>query len=504
MKHDARIELISRIGKELNNPTGNIYGLFGRILDIISGLFPVRFGRIFIESGIFKEHAVEVSHCGPEIDLVEACFEAGHVIQEAMDKSGPVMWDTKTVNCIPDKSDTELDHSLEVCFYCAPLIINEKVMGTITLCMSNDAARDPFDLETAGIISSMISRFLAGFDNTGRADDLTYPLNIRDHNKKDTYAKRVVMIGNSSAINEIEKKIRHFAGVDAPALIYGECGTGKEYFAELIHMNSSRSGKPFSVIHLSNMPVDMIEPELFGAYRNNSTGSGIAVPGRIDKAEGGTLFIDEIACLPLTAQARLSRLLRNKDFARVGASTFNNSDVRIITSTSCDLNELISQKRFSEELFFLLNADTLCLTPLRGRKSDIVLLADFFLEKYASFMGKKISRFSPEATSLLISHNWPGNIHELENCIERSVIFCDEDVIRYNHLPPSLQRGMSSEEDQSLEEKVGYFEKELIVDCLRMSGGNISDAARMLKTTKRILGYKIQRLGIDYKQFLNS
>ena len=503
MKHDAGIELISRIGKELNNPTGNIYGLLGRILDIISGLFPVRFGRIFLESGIFKDHAVEVSHCGPEIDPVEACFEAEHVMQEAADKYEPVKSAPKTLNCIPEKSCTEKVNSADACFYCAPVIISEKVMGTITLCIGNDSSRDPFSLETAGIISSMISRFLGGFDNTGRADDLTYQLNIKDHNKKDTYAKRVVMIGNSSAGSEIEKKIKHFAGVDAPALIYGECGTGKEYFAELIHMNSSRSGKPFSVIHLSNMPSDMIEPELFGFCRNNSAGSGIAVPGRIDKAEGGTLFIDEIACLPLTAQARLSRLIRNRDFARVGASTFNNSDVRIITSTSCDLNELISQKRFSEELFFLLNADTLCLTPHRGRKSDIRLLADFFLERYASFMGKKISRFSPEATGLLISHNWPGNIHELENCIERAVISCDEDVIRYNHLPPSLQRGMASETDQSLEEKVGYFEKELIVDSLRMSGGNISDAARMLKTTKRILGYKIQRLGIDYKQFLN-
>lgn len=504
MKDNSCTDLVSKIGKELINSDGNIYGLFGRILEVVSTVYTVRFGRISLDSFRNTGHAIEVSHCGPGIDMSGILFQAEMFIQEAVERAEPLSITRLNKNCIPEQDGHDGLFKSDIDLFCAPIVCNETVAGTICLCVSCGAGQIPLDIETIRAVSIMISRFIAGSHDSGISDQITLQPNRKLSDIENLYDKTAVLIGNSSEISEIDTKINHFSAIDDAVILYGESGTGREHYAELIHKKSKRGDKVFITVRLASLPENMIEPDIFGVERNNPWGANKVMDGRIDYALGGTLYLDEISCLPLTAQARLVRLLRRGEFARVGSSNFNSIDVRIIASTACDLNKLLTEMKFNEELFYLLNANSLFLTPLRGRKSDIVFLADYFLEKYSSVMGKKIHRFSPEALDLLISHYWPGNIHELEDCIERSVIHCDCDVIRYNHLPPSLQKSSDVDEDKSLEELVGFYEKEIIVDCLKQSSGNISDAARRLKTTKRILGYKIQRLGIDYKQFLKS
>jgi Nif-specific regulatory protein len=223
--------------------------------------------------------------------------------------------------------------------------------------------------------------------------------------------------------------------------------------------------------------------------------------GRFELANGGTIFLDEIGDLDFSLQIHLLRVLQEKTIERVGGAETISIDVRIIVATHQNLEEKIKRNEFREDLYYRLNVFPIYAPRLRERKADIVLLADHFLEMYSARAEKNIKRISTDAIDLLVSYHWPGNVRELENCIERAVILCDDDVIRNYHLPPSLQVSDKSNGHGTLEERTELFEKEIIIDTLKHTKGNISNAAKKLGSTKRILGYKIIKLGINYKSF---
>src|SRR5436190_4535587 len=311
------------------------------------------------------------------------------------------------------------------------------------------------------------------------------------------------IIGNSNPMKLVYEQITQVAKSNATVLLRGESGTGKEMIANAIHYNSLRSKKPFIKINCAALPDTLIESELFGHEKGAFTGADRFKKGRCELAEGGTLFLDEIGDLPLQTQIKLLRAVQEREFERIGGTETVKANIRLITATNKNLEEAMARGEFREDLYYRLNVFSIFLPPLRERKSDILLLAEHFLEKYEIEHNKRIRRISTPAIDMLMTYHFPGNVRELENAIERAVLVCDSNVIHGHHLPPTLQTAEISGTvtDLSLESAVAAFERDLIQDALKSNSGNVAKTARVLDSTPRILGYKIKRYGIDTIRF---
>jgi Nif-specific regulatory protein len=311
------------------------------------------------------------------------------------------------------------------------------------------------------------------------------------------------IIGNSNPMKLVYEQISQVAKSNATVLLRGESGTGKEMIANAIHYNSLRSKKPFIKINCAAVPETLIESELFGHEKGAFTGADRQKKGRFELADGGTLFLDEIGDLPVQTQIKLLRVLQEREFERIGGTETIKANIRLITATNKNLEEAIANGEFREDLYYRLNVFSIFLPPLRERKSDILLLAEHFLEKYEIEHNKRIRRISTPAIDMLMSYHFPGNVRELENAIERAVLVCDTNVIHGHHLPPTLQTAEVSGTvtDLTLGSAVAAFERDMIQDALKSTKGNVAQAARNLDTTQRILGYKIKRYGIDTMRF---
>lgn len=311
------------------------------------------------------------------------------------------------------------------------------------------------------------------------------------------------IVGNSNAMRIVYDQVTQVARSNATVLLRGESGTGKEMIAHAIHYNSLRSKRPFIKLNCAALPDTLIESELFGHERGAFTGADKQKRGRFELADGGTLFLDEIGDLPLQTQIKLLRVLQEREFERLGGTETIRSNIRLITATNKNLEEAIIAGSIREDLYYRLNVFAIHLPPLRERKSDIILLAEHFLEKYENEHGKRIRRISTPAIDMLMSYHYPGNVRELENAIERAVLACDSNVIHGHHLPPTLQTAEVSGTvtHLSLSAAVEAFERDMIQDALKSTRGNIAKAAKMLDSTERILGYKIKKFAITPNRF---
>ena len=253
------------------------------------------------------------------------------------------------------------------------------------------------------------------------------------------------------------------------------------------------------------LPDSLIESELFGYEKGAFTGVNSLKKGRFELAEGGTLFLDEIGDIKPATQIKLLRVLQEKEFERLGGTSTVRANVRLITGTNKDLEKAMAENKFREDLYYRLNVFTIFVPPLRERKSDLLLLADHFLQKYAREHKKDIRRISTPAIDMLTAYHWPGNVRELENVIERSVLVCDANVVHGHHLPPTLQTAQASGTvtTLSLAEAVDAYEKDIILDALKTTRGNRAKAARLLGTTERIINYKVRKYTIDTNRFRN-
>lgn len=311
------------------------------------------------------------------------------------------------------------------------------------------------------------------------------------------------LIGNSHEMRDVYEQVARVARTNTTVLLRGESGTGKELIAEAIHYNSLRSEKPFIRVNCAAIPENLIESEFFGHEKGAFTGAVSQKKGRFELANGGTIFLDEIGDLTLMTQIKLLRVLQEQKFERVGGTQTIKVDDRIIAATNANLEAMINEGGFREDLYYRLNVFSIFLPPLRDRKTDILLLADHFMIKYGRQQGKAVRRISTPAIDMLMRYHWPGNVRELENCIERAVLVCEDQVIHSYHLPPTLQTAESSNtvSQLSLDEAVASYEKELIQDALKTTRGNRAKAARLLNTTERIIGYKIRKYKIDVTRF---
>jgi len=311
------------------------------------------------------------------------------------------------------------------------------------------------------------------------------------------------IIGRSNKMKEVFEMIEQVSASDATVLIRGESGTGKELVANAINYNSMRSEEAFVKLNCAALPETLIESELFGHERGAFTGALKQRIGKFERAHRGTLFLDEIGTLNLSAQAKLLRVLQEKELERVGASEVIRVDVRIIAATNKPLEKALEEGSFREDLYYRLNIFQIFLPPLREKKTDILLLADYFMERYSRKYGKEIRRISTPAIDMLMRYHWPGNVRELENCIERAVLICTDHVVHSYHLPPTLQTAEASNTIPSgdLKTSVEAFERDLIVDALKSARGNIAETARCLGVSERIMGLRIKKFHIKPKQY---
>jgi Nif-specific regulatory protein len=311
------------------------------------------------------------------------------------------------------------------------------------------------------------------------------------------------IIGNSNKMREVFQMIFQVSKSNATVLIRGESGTGKELVANSIHYNSHRAKTAFVKVNCAALPSNLIESELFGHELGAFTGAIKQKQGKFELANKGTIFLDEIGAIGLDVQVSLLRVLQEKEFERVGGHKTIKTDVRVIAATNKNLEEAVEDGSFRGDLYYRLNVFPIYMPPLRERKTDMLLLADHFLEKYAQENGKDIRRFSTPAIDMLMNYHWPGNVRELENCIERAVLLCEEGVIHSYHLPPTLQTGVESDTlpTLSMEEAVANLEREMIIDALKNTRGNITRAAEILQTTVRKFAYKANRYGVDFRHY---
>jgi Nif-specific regulatory protein len=245
-----------------------------------------------------------------------------------------------------------------------------------------------------------------------------------------------------------------------------------------------------------------MESELFGHERGAFTGALARKQGRFELAHGGTIFLDEIGELPFSTQAKLLRVLQEREFDRVGGHEPVRVDVRIIAATNRDLERAITERSFREDLYYRLNVFPMFLPPLRERKPDILLLADHFVEKYARAHQKRVRRLTTPAIDMLMRYHWPGNVRELENVIERAVIVCDGLAIHGRHLPPTLQTPeVTGAFSGSLKGAVERLEADLLVDALKSARGSVAEATRLLASTERVVRYKLRKFGIEPSRY---
>jgi len=310
-------------------------------------------------------------------------------------------------------------------------------------------------------------------------------------------------VAASKSMRVVLRQARQVAPSRATVLLRGESGTGKELLAEAIHSGSPRHDKPLIKLNCAALPSELVESELFGHQKGAFTGAVQTKRGLFEVAHNGTLFLDEIGELSLDAQAKVLRAIQEKEIQRVGGEQTLSVDVRLICATHQPLEELLTQGRFREDLFYRINVFPVFIPALRERREDILPLAEHFLTDFAKEYGKSIKRISTPAIELLSMYHWPGNVRELRNCVERAVLLCEEEVIRTYHLPPTLQTADSSATGINLSfgEAVAKFEQELLVDSLKKTRGNMLQSARDLRVSYRIINYKVKKYNIDVKRF---
>jgi DNA-binding NtrC family response regulator len=310
------------------------------------------------------------------------------------------------------------------------------------------------------------------------------------------------IVSQSKEMEEVLNTAARVAPSKATALIRGESGTGKELVARAIHFAGPRAQKPFIETNIAALPETLLESELFGHEKGAFTGASQQRIGRFEQADGGTLFIDEVGDIPLSVQAKLLRAIQFGQIERLGGSATIDIDVRIIAATHRDLEEMIRNKEFREDLYYRLNVVTIWIPPLRKRRTDIQVLTDHFIRTYAEENGKNVTGITREAFDRLMKYDFPGNIRELENMIERAVVLCREEVISTHDL--SLPVRTESEQtvldplhlDEGYEEKMQAFERAMILEALGKSNGNKSAAARLLGITERHMRSRLGKLGL--------
>lgn len=331
-------------------------------------------------------------------------------------------------------------------------------------------------------------------------------LSANSDNRPHSRYRQDEIIGESSKMQEVYKSIGLVADSDATVLIRGESGTGKELVAKAIYLHSNRKNKPFIVVNCAAIPENLLESELFGHEKGAFTDAVARHIGKFEQAGNGTIFLDEIGDMSLYLQAKLLRVLQEKTFERVGGKETIVSHARILAATNRNLEELLKEGKFREDLYYRLNVVTISIPPLRERKEDIPLLVNYFVAKYSKKYNKVVQGVSDKVMRVFMDYDWPGNVRELENAIARGVIITSAPLIMKEHLPPKLIEGVKEtglvnktegnipmdDEIVPLPEAIAKIEKEMIIKAIKKANGNKTKAAKMLGISRKSLFNKLR------------
>ena len=476
------------------------------VLEILSRSLGMRKGTITILNPLRDEIQIEVAHGLSRSAMQRGRYKPGEgitgkVIQRGKSLVVPkISEEPSFLNRTASRRQTQE----EISFICVPIKKGQQVVGSLSVDLPYD---DTVDLKASErlltVIATMLAQWVINLETLQVEKEALHQENLRLQEQLASKHRITNIIGNSNKMREVFQMISQVCRSNATVLLRGESGTGKELVANAIHYNSPRAKNTFIKVNCAALPATLIESELFGHEKGAFTGAIKQKRGKFELANKGTIFLDEIGSIGLDVQANLLRVLQEKEFERVGGTQTIKVDVRIIAATSKNLEQAVEDDTFRGDLYYRLNVFPIYLPPLRERKTDVLLLADHFLELYARENSKDIRRFSTPAIDMLMQYHWPGNVRELENCIERAVLLCEGGVIRSYHLPPTLQTGEQSDTvpTRSLDEAVASLEREIIIDALKNTRGNMVMAAELLQTTVRIFTYKAKKYGVDYRQY---
>ncbi|HEA67757.1 MAG TPA: GAF domain-containing protein [Desulfobacterales bacterium] len=506
MKKKEETTLLYEISKALNEHLRLKKSLY-TVLDILSNSMEMVRGAISILNPLRDEISIEVAHGISKVAMEKGKYKLGEGITGQVIQSGKAVAIPKISEepqFLNRTASRKSKQNQEISFICVPVKKGSHVIGALSV----DRPFDPlYPLEKGkkllSVIATMIARHVINLETIRLEKEQLREENKRLKNELENKYRINNIIGNSNKMREVYQMISQVAKSNATVLIRGESGTGKELVANSLHYNSLRSKGPFVKVNCAALPVNLIESELFGHEKGAFTGAVKQKLGKFELAHKGTIFLDEIGSVGLDIQMNLLRVLQEKELERLGGDKTIRVDVRIVAATNRNLERSVKKETFRDDLYYRLNVFPIYLPPLRERKTDILLLADHFLEKYAIENSKDIRRFSTPAIDMLMDYHWPGNVRELENCVERAVLLCQEGVIHSYHLPPTLQTGLESDTlpTMSIEEAVENVEKEMLIDALKNAKGNITVATKLLKTTVRKFSYKAKKYGMVYRHY---
>jgi Nif-specific regulatory protein len=391
-------------------------------------------------------------------------------------------------------------------FLCVPIKVGNQCIGALSIdreYKENLGPQAENDLRFLTVVSGLIAQTVERIRLVNEEKERLRLENSKLRRELSEKNRIEEIIGNSSRMQEVYDMTHRVADTNATVLLRGESGTGKTLVAKALHANSSRRDGPFVVVNCAALPESLLESELFGHEKGAFTGAISRKIGRFEQARKGTLFLDEISEINPSVQVKLLNVIQERTFQRLGGSEVLKTDIRLVAATNRDLEQAVENGSFREDLYYRLNVFPIYLPPLRERRTDILLLAEYFLDKFSRENRKRIERISTSAIDLLMQYHWPGNVRELQNCMERAVLICDENAIKAIHLPPTLQSSESVAGDKplSLAAAVENYERELIIDALKKNKGNQTRAARYLDTSLRIINYKIHNYKIEPKQY---
>ena len=506
MKTIEDVTLLYEISEALNEHLDLKKSLY-KVLEILSSSMNMSRGTITLLHPLRDEISIEVAHGLSKSAMEKGKYKLGEGITGRVIETGKAVTIPKISQeplFLDRTASRKSKQDQELSFICVPVKKGNQVIGALSVDMPFDESYSLKDgKKLMSVIATMVARQVINLETIRLEKEHLREENIRLRNELENRYRITDIIGNSNKMREVYQMISQVSKSNATVLIRGESGTGKELVANSIHYNSLRSKRPFVKVNCAALPANLIESELFGHEKGAFTGAIKQKLGKFEIANKGTIFLDEIGSVGIDVQVKLLRILQEKEFERVGGYQTIKTDVRIITATNKNLEQAVEEDTFRHDLYYRLNVFPIYMPPLRERKTDILLLADHFLEKYTKENHKNIRRFSTPAIDMLMDYHWPGNVRELENCIERAVLLCEEGVIHSYHLPPTLQTGTESDTLPvlSLEDAVANLEKEMIIDALKNTRGNITLAAQILKTTVRKFSYKANQYNVDYRHY---
>jgi len=427
------------------------------------------------------------------------------IIGKVVEMSRPVVIEKISKSSLfLNKTNQELfKNGKELSLICIPIVNEDKVAGALCVVrIFNPKISSEQDIRLLTVISSLIADVVRSRQERLEELEMLKQKNLELESKL-SGNRNLNMIGNSSKMKDVFSLVQMVGKTNSTVLIRGESGVGKELIADAIHMESLRAGKPFIKVNCSALPETLIESELFGHEKGAFTGADAQRKGRFELADRGTIFLDEIGDIPLSAQVKILRIIQQRQFERLGGTQTISTDVRIIAATNRNLEEMIKNGEFREDLYYRINVFPIFIPALKERRNDIPLLVDHFIDKFNKENKSKIRRITTSALNMLMVYSWPGNIRELENCIERACILSTDNVIHSYNLPPSLQTADSSNTTAKggMMYTVEQVEKQLIREALTTSKGNIVKAAENLKITERMLGTRLKKYEIDAWRF---